>query len=219
MSDGGSGPEAQREGGGSGRFRSFLRGRSGTQRIGAVAAVAILLTAPFGGLAEVDDSDDVAPVVLGEAVDIGPFDVTLRKVVSLGDLAPAVTPRPGRRLLVLDVTVTSNTDRPEPLSLASGAWRGQGTGAVPWDDGQPIELRVFSVDDASELDASEPVNPGQTVRVAMVLEQVASWAPDELELELSGYLFEEVDPFTLSDPAWELDEVVRYGHVEAEVEP
>jgi len=192
--------------------------RSGAQRIGAIAAVAVLLTAPFGGLAEAED--DVEPLTLGDTYDLGPFEVRLDQVLSLPDLEPALFTDPGRRVLVLDVTVTNPTDRAESVGLLTQAWGGDGTGAVPWSDEDSPRLRAVSVNDATELSPSEPINPGQTVRLVLVLQQESAWRPEDLRLELYGFPFVEDDPGTLDPNQWDPSDpfLVAAGPVEAEVE-
>ena len=55
-----------------GRARSFVANRSAPQRLGAVAAVLIVLSAPFGGWRSASEQD-VVPLELGQRIDIGPF--------------------------------------------------------------------------------------------------------------------------------------------------
>jgi hypothetical protein len=195
--------------------RRFFADRSGVQRVGVLAAVAVLLTAPFGGLAKAQD--DPETLELEHTYDIGQFEVRLDNVVSLGDLAPAVVPDPGLRLLVLDVAVTNPNDEAQPIEDLTKTWSGKATGAVPWGEDEAPRLRAFTVDDATELDPGEMVNPGQTMRVALVLQQVADWDPAGLSLELYASHFKE-DPFTLSDGYWVVDELVASGPIAVEVQ-
>ena len=214
MTDSGSGAEAAP--GRRARVRRFLGERSGAQRIGALAAFALVLTGPFGGLAKAED--DSARLTLGETYDIGQFEVTLEQVLSLDDLAPALFPDEGSRLLVLDVTIANATDEPQAVGDAVRSWSGKGTGAVAWAGDDAPSLRAFTVDDATELYDSEPVNPGQTLHVVLVLQQQADWDPDALEIELYGSDFTE-DAFALTEGYWVIDDLVASGHVDAEVKP
>ena len=170
-----------------GRVRRFLSRRSGAQRIGALAAVAVLLTAPFGGLAEAED--DVEPLTLGDTYDIGPFEVRLDQALP-PDLEPALLTDPGRRVLVLDVTVTNPTDRAESVGLLTQAWGGDGTGAVPWSDEDSPRLRAVSVNDAT---AAQPLQPINWMLLGLVLQQESAWRPEDLRL-VYGFPFVEDDP-------------------------
>ena len=68
---------------------------------------------------------------------------------------------------------------------------------------------------------SEPINPGQSVRLVLVLQQRSSWRPEDLRLELYGFRFVEDDPGTLDPNRWDSSDpfLVAAGPVDAEVEP
>lgn len=201
-----------------GRVRSFVANRSSTQRVGFLAAVLILLTAPFGGL-ESSAEADVEPLALGQKIDIGPFYVTVEKVSQVPDLQPAVSPEEGNRLLVVKVTVTNHSDRAELANLVSGAFGGEGTAGVPWEGRSAPELRIYDVDDAVAVPGSEPVNPGSTYTWALVLQQRADADLDALVLAVYGYTFRADDVQTLDPNLWVVDDVpLAEGHVPVEVQ-
>ncbi len=213
-----------------GRLRTFVGSRSATQRIGAVAVVAVLLTAPFGGLKDHEGYE--AQLELGHRYDLGPFDLTVDKVVTVSDLKPAVKPqKKGDRLLVIEITVTNHTEDDFPISLVLGTLGGDHTGAVPWPDDvefaeesgeAPPEAatpKVFNVADTSDM-AGEAFNPGQTYQLAVVVEQAPGWDPEDFSLTVFGFVHRDEDVTTLSaDGRWVQNRYVASGHVDVEVKP
>jgi hypothetical protein len=214
-----------------GRVRGFVSSRSASQRIGAGAVVAILLTAPFGGLSPAKDQYE-AKLQLGHRYDLGPFYLTLDKVETLSDLSPAVTPQdPGDRLLVIEITVTNHTDESFIVSSAVDTIGGDHTGAIPWpgdvrsaeefggDPPTTAEPKVFNVADASDM-LTEAFNPGQTYQLAIVVEQRPGWDPKDLVLYLLGLVHQDEDPTTLeSGGHWVQKTYVARGHVDVETKP
>jgi hypothetical protein len=213
-----------------GRVRGFVAARSASQRVGVLALLAVLVTAPFGGLDRASGGR-YAPLHLGSRYDIGPFYLTVDKVVSLSDLAPAVSPQKKRdRLLVIEITITNHTDAAESAALAVATLGGDHTGAIPWPDDvesakergdevptTPVPL-AFNVADGSRMD-TEPVNPGQSYQLAVVVEQVPDWKPDDFILSVLGLEYEEEDPTTLDDGHWVQHLFIAQGHVDVEVKP
>jgi len=198
-----------------GRVREFVARRSGTQRVGAVAAVLVLASAPFGGLRSVAD-EDIQPLRLAKGYDVGPFEISVDRVRQLRSLPPVIEEDPGSRILAIGITVTNHTDRPETVKLAYTPIGGKHTGRLPWDDGAIV--RVFGVDDAVELTDGEFINPGQSYELALLLRQDPATDLDALTLELNPYDLQEVDPQTLDPDRWILDETpVAEGHVPVEV--
>jgi hypothetical protein len=195
----------------------FVRHRSGTQRLGAVAAVLIVLSAPFGGWRSASDTKTV-PLAINQKVDLGPFYLTIDSVKQVSELPPVLEADPTARYLVIKATVTNHSDRAESIGLASAAFAGDHTGILPWPDGDTQQLHVYGVDDAVELPASEFVNPDLTYHLAFVLRQSPDVDLDALTLAVRGYHFQEVDPQTLDPDRWVLDEhPIADGHVPIEV--
>jgi hypothetical protein len=213
-----------------GRVRSFVGSRSASQRIGAVAVLAVLVTAPFGGLEQHRGYE--AELQLGHRYDLGPFYLTLDKVVTVPDLKPAIKPqKKGDRLLVIEITVTNHIDDEFPISSVVGAIGGDHTGAVPWPKDVEFaeengteppttpEPKVFNVADTSEM-AGEAFNPGQTYQLAVVVEQAPGWDPADFSLTILGLVHRDEDPTTLSaDGYWLQNRHVARGHVDVEVKP
>lgn len=202
-----------------GRVRGFVASRSASQRLGALGVVLVLATAPFGGWRSASEQD-VARLALGQRLDLGPFYLTIESVSEVAELPPVLEADGASRYLVLRTTVTNHTDRPEFASLVADALGADGTGALPWDGEQVPRLRVFGRDDAVELPSAEYANPDQTLSLAFVLRQRPGVDLDEVVLQVYGYRFQEVDPYTLDPERWiEDDTPLAEGHVPIEVEP
>jgi hypothetical protein len=209
--------------------RHYVASRSASQRVGVVAVVALLLTAPFGGLRS-NDSGLYSRLQLGHRYDLGLFYLTIDKVETLSDLSPAVkVKKKGDRIFVVEYTVTNRTDEPVGMNQVIDAVGADHTGGVPWSDdvadalqfGSPPptepEPRLFNVADASDM-SDEVVNPGIDYQVAEVIEQGPGWDPDDLVVYLNGYTLHEDDPTTFeSGHHWVEDRLVAKGHVDAEI--
>src|SRR4051812_37184764 len=103
------------------RTRALVRRTNGKQRISAGVAAVLLLTAPFGGLRAAQPPGP-GKLKAGKVFAVGPYDVKIRKVVTVADLAPSISPeQKGDRLLVLVGTVKNPGKRPEFASLLEGA--------------------------------------------------------------------------------------------------
>jgi hypothetical protein len=199
-----------------GRVRRFIARRSGAQRLGAVAAVLVVLSAPFGGWRSASEQDTVA-LALDQKMDLGPFYLTVDSVTQLTELPPVLEADETSRYLAIRATVTNHSDRPEAADLAAGAFSGNHTGFLPWE-GEQGPLRVYDVDDAVRLPAGEFVNPGMTYHLAFVLRQSPDVDLEALTLAVTGYHFQEVDPQTLDPERWVLDDdPLAEGHVPIEV--
>ena len=199
-------------------MRTFVSGRSAPQKLGALAMLAVLVTAPFGGLSKAE-STGAAPLALHHRYDIGPFFVTLDQVETLSDLAPTVSPSPGHRLLVIEVEVTNHTDRAELASLVTEAIGGEHTGAVPWPGQDTVQPEVFDVEDGGAFEGSDWVNPGQSYQLALIVQQEQGWTPGGLTLSLNGYVFERDDVTTLDPEHWVQRRYVAAGPVPVKVKP
>jgi hypothetical protein len=199
------------------RVREFVANRSGTQRVGAVAAVLVLATAPFGGLSSAKDAD-VAELELGQKIDTGPYYVTITRVRQLESLPPVEDGVPGSSLLAIRMTVTNHTDRAEFAELSWNAIGGEHTGVIPWPgDSEPVR-HVYDVNDATEVPDGEFINPGQTYDYVIVLRQQTDTDLDRVVLEVSGYDYLDVDPQTLDPKRWVFDDkALARGHVPIEV--
>jgi hypothetical protein len=198
------------------RARALVRRTNGRQRLGAGVAALLLVTAPFGGLRAAAEPGP-EKLVAGRTFEIGPYDVTLRKVVTVGDLAPAIEPtQPGGRLLVLSGKVTNPGDRPEYATLLTRAFAVTGGDVVTPERG-PAVPRLVSVEDGQDIST---INPGLTYDVAIVFEQSAGWTEQPVTVDVSGYEFQEEDPLTLDPQSWlATDDVVARGRFDVDVRP
>jgi hypothetical protein len=196
------------------RARALVRRTNGRQRLGAGVAAALLLTAPFGGL-EAAETPGPARLAAGKAFAVGPYDVTIRKVVTVGDLAPAIEPeQEGGRLLVLSGTVTNPGDRPEFATLLTRAFTVTG-GAVVVPEGGRSAARLISVEDGQGIST---INPGLTYEVAIVFEQEPGWTAQQVTVEVDGYEYLEEDPLTLDPKSWlDTDKVAASGRFDVDV--
>ena len=195
------------------RVREFAASRSATQRVGIVAGVLVLATAPLGGLRSAA-SEGAETLELGTRYDIGAFDVTIDKVSQVPDLEPAISPEAGYRILAVKVSVTNTSERAEQAGQVSGAFSGTGTRAVPWSEDDEPELLIFDVEDANDVPTTEYLNPGVTYEWVLALQQRPDADLDTLELGLTAYHFRETDPQTLDPNIWVLDRrPLAEGHV------
>jgi hypothetical protein len=212
-------PVASGAGSRRGRLRGFVANRSTTQRLGTVALVLVLLSAPFGGWRSASEQD-VVPLELNQKIDLGPFYLTIESVTQVQELPPVIESDGASRFLVIRTVVTNHTDRPEFADLVTDALSGDGAGPLPWDEEEAPRLRIFGRDDAVELPYSEFINPDQTYALAFVLRQRPDVDLEQLSLAVTGYEFQEVDPQTLDPDRWVLATTpLAEGHVPIEVEP
>ncbi len=178
------------------RVRSFVQARPRSQRLAAVVAVALLLTAPFGGLEQAKTPEpDAAPV--GKAFQIGPFDVTVEKAFTLGSLTGDEPEPDGKRFLVVRAVVSNPGTRPEYLSYLTEVLAVK-HGGVVFEEGSRRAQALF-VKDASSIGE---MNPGLTYELALVFPQRAGWTRQDITLEIGGTNFVHEDPLTLDGDFW-----------------
>ncbi|WP_205471577.1 hypothetical protein [Nocardioides sp. SYSU D00038] len=171
------------------RVRELVANRPLPQRVGAVVGVLILLTAPFGGLREATGSD-TEPIALDQRIDIGPFHLTVTKVVSLPDLAPVAEPEPGNRVLAIRFDLENHTDEPVYAErLIRDAFGSPTKGFRPWPGEESPEIEFFFVDDTAPL-GTEYVNPGTTADLVGVLHTGPTFEPEDFELEVYGFTYQ-----------------------------
>lgn len=179
------------------RSRTFVGERSRVQRLTGLAVVVLLVTAPFGGLkqapARVPDM-----VVAGKQFRVGPFDVTIEKIVTLGSL-PGEDPDPdGGRQLVIEAVVTNPGTRSEYTSTLTDAVTVQDGGVANVDGKAPRPQPLF-VKDASRIGE---INPGLSYQLALVLPQAPGWTEQDVTLRIEGMRFVHEDPLTLDGDFW-----------------
>lgn len=169
-----------------------------------VAAVVLAVAGLFGGLEERGDAAAVPPVAAGEAVDAGPWRISIERAFTIDELDGAyLVDDEVNHWFGLVATVTVIDD--EPNGLFSHAVRLQGVeGLHRDDDGDLAWPRVLRFDDASLA----TLNPGVTEKVVYLWEQAKSapvppdvtievleptWRRDSLDDTL-GWKYEELSP-------------------------
>ncbi len=179
----------------------FVLARPRRQKIGAVVVVALLVSAPFGGLRK---APPPAPEVVGidRPLMVGPFRFTFVKAVTVADLAPVVRPStPGGRLFVVEAQVSNPGTRPERLITLTQALTVQGAG-IANIHGSPTTPRAYYVKDGTDLSGGGSMNPGTSYLVALVWDQAPGWSGDRAHLRVGRLEYRERDPLTLSDKSW-----------------
>ena len=196
------------------RVAGLARKTSGKQKVGAGAAVLLLLTAPFGGL-RTAQPPALEKVTAGHVVTVGPFDVRVDKLVTVGDLKPSAEPEiDGDRLFALVATVRNPGQRPEPAATLTGALSFHGAGLVSPDNGG-LRPSLLSYDDGESISV---INPGLTYKVAYVFEQAKGWQAQPVRMDVQRLTFMEEDPLTLDAHYWlAMDETAARGTFDVDV--
>lgn len=186
-----------------GRVRAFVSGRPTRHKVGAAGAVALLATAPFGGLSAAPEPPP-QQLLLGQPMMVGPFEVAIDKVVELPDLAPAITPAPTERVVVLDAVVTLTGDRPEYGVTLTNNLRVTGGGVKIAE-----RPSLYVVEDATAMSV---FNPGVTYRLAIAFVADGPWQGETATVRANQVVFREEDRRTLNPNAWVgLDEIQWQG--------
>lgn len=158
-------------------LRGALAQRSRKEKIAGVAAVALVASAPFGGLDRAGE-DQPKSLHRGEVVAIGPYDVTFRNAYRVKEFAgtqvetwqaPPVKPSDASRwFLVLEVDVTNDGQRPEYAHVLTKAVSVQGAAKTDSFRGPSAEPNLLYRADGSDVST---LSPGLTHRLALVVEQ------------------------------------------------
>lgn len=178
------------------RVRTFMQARPRSQRLAAVVGVALLLTAPFGGL-EPATTPKAQTAPVGKPFRIGPFDVTVEKAFTLGSISGDEPEPDGKRFLVVRALVSNPGTRPEFLSNLTEVLAVK-HGGVVFDDGTSRAQSLF-VEDASSI---SEMNPGLRYELALVFPQRAGWTRQDITVEIGGTDFVHEDPLTLDGDFW-----------------
>ncbi|SEC82352.1 hypothetical protein SAMN04489844_3061 [Nocardioides exalbidus] len=198
----------------------FARARPLPQQAGALAGLALLASAPFGGLSVVPEPG-AGSWTTGTPFEVGPFEVTVDRAVSTDDLGAAVPPpAEGNRLVAVVADVENVSDRMAYLSLLTDAVRPAASGTV--DGGNDPFARGPAPEVYLVKDTSTPtlLNPDVALRVVLVWEQNPGAAadPGTLRLDVGGYDFVEEGSLTLDSNFWLPDAGVALSG-EVAVEP
>lgn len=177
------------------------------------AAVGLTVAGLFGGLGERHDTTAVATVPVGDAIDAGPWRITIDRAITIDELDGAYLADPeANRWFGLVATVTVIDDRPN--QSVGRAVRvedvdglvGDATGAV----GEPV---VYRVSDASLA----RLNPGVTERVVILWEQAkAAPRPERATVDVQRPAWRR-DSFT-DEARWFYGESTTVGSVVVAVE-
>lgn len=197
---------------------AVVDGMSTTQRVAAAAIAGVFALTPFGAWDPVVTEPE--PLGAGEAIEVGPFELTVVRAEVTDELG-FLTPQEGNRLLAVVVDVTNVSDRPEygvllarifPTPTAEGiAPRGSPFGESAGSEETTEEPRlpdptILAADDGTNLDS---INPGISYRVALVWEQQLDQAQDEVTLDVAELTWIEEDTtFGMDDQRW-----FAYGEV------
>lgn len=182
----------------------YVRTRNRKQKAAGAAGILLATSAPFGGL-EAVATPEPGEFKAGEIVALGPFDVTVKKVVTVSDLAPSISPsEEGNRLIVISAKVHNSSDRPEfPALLAKGiTLDGGGILFIPdtKEIGQPA---MFLQQDGLRPDPT--INPGLTYDVAFVYEQEAGWKSKPVTVKIGTFTYVDEGALTLDEDYWAVD--------------
>lgn len=122
----------------------------------AIAAVAVLASGLFGGLATATP-DGPAELKAGTELEAAPFDLTIERVRWLPDLGES-EPDPGRRYIGVVATLTNSSDHPVHLGDVKAALRLVDVpGTVESESGDSVEpADVMVIADSSALDTAPP---------------------------------------------------------------
>lgn len=197
------------------RTRDALARTSRPQRVSFIAALALLATAPFGGLQTAKD-DPAQQIRAGQDFTVGPFEMSIRKVVTVGDLAPEVKPIvPGGRLMAVVVQVENTTTRPEPASILAKSVKIEG-GGLALADGKQVPPEVLSFADGQTI---REFNPGLDQEVALVFQQRPGWEGEEVTVQAVRLEFAETSALTLDEDFWRIwdDQIAQRGRFTVEV--
>ncbi|WP_164545002.1 hypothetical protein [Antribacter gilvus] len=198
---------------------SYVGSRSLKQKALGAGAGAVLLSAPFGGLAGAPPPGP-ADLAVGEAVRVGPFEVTLRGATTLPYVGGVVNAAETNRVLCVLAEVTTVGDRPEYGVTLSGAVRPPADGGVVavgeggdfplrGSDGAAQAALAVVSDGAVESGNLDRLNPGVTYTVVLAWEQEGSWSGDSVTVTLDGLTWVEEDSIGLMPQRWnDLDEPV-----------
>jgi len=176
----------------------FVVARSRTEKVGALVAIALLVSAPFGGLHR-QPSPPPAHVAFGKAIDVGPFAFTYLKAVTVGDLGSAASPSiPGGRLFVIEARIANPGNRPEPATLLTSVFSVAGAG-VPDVSGAPATPQMIDVKDGTSIGW---INPGSSYTIALVWDQAPGWRGSRASVRIGGLVYRATDPLTLDPDSW-----------------
>jgi hypothetical protein len=146
------------------------------------AAVVLAVAGLFGGLEERSDAATVPPVEIGEAVDAGPWRISVERAFTIDELeGEYLTDEEANHFFGLVATVTVIDDRPNQLFARALHLVDVEGLSLDFDGDGLAHPRVLRFDDASPA----ALNPGVTEQVVYLWEQAKSASvPSEVTIEV-----------------------------------
>jgi hypothetical protein len=204
------------------RARSAIASRSRKEKATGLAAVALVLTAPFGGLDRIAE-EPPHTLTVGKPVTVGPYEVTFHaarrvrefqgEALEPWDAMPVKPTVASHQILVLDVDVVNAGKRPEyPLVLTKAVTIG-GAVATGGYGGPTTRPELIYRADGS---AAGELNPGLTHRLALVVEQPAKANSQQVTVSLAPlvYIGKGGGASNLDEDYWlNMDGVERRGSI------
>jgi hypothetical protein len=204
------------------RARSAFASRSRKQKATGLAAAALVLTAPFGGLQPAAE-DPAQELGAGKPVTIGPYEVTFLRAYRTRQFegaalnpwdSPPVKPTvASHRILILEVDVVNAGRRPEYPQVLTKAVAISGAAAVDGYAGPTTQPELIYRADGSR--AGE-LNPGLKHRLALIVEQPAKAASSHVTVSVvpMTYIGKGGGASNLDEDYWlHLDGVARRGSI------
>jgi hypothetical protein len=205
-----------------------LGARSRREKAAGLAAVALMASAPFGGLERVAE-DPPRSLVTAHAIRIGPYDVTFQRAYRVkqylgAQLEPWATmpvkpSSESRRLLVVEVDVTNAGRRPEYGHTLTKAVSIAGAEKVDnWGGPSTRPSLIYRADGS----AAGVLGPGLTHRLALVVEQPAAASSQRATIRVSKvrYVGKGGLASNLDEDYWLiLDDTARQGTVSISAAP
>ena len=158
-------------------MRRTVAQRSRKEKVAGVAALALVASAPFGGLDPAGD-EPTNGLRLNDKVTVGPYDVTFLRAYRVNQFAGTQVPEwsvspfkpsdESRQLLVLEVDVANGGKRPEYAHVLTKAVSIGGAAKVDSYGGPTARPGLIYRADRSNASI---LNPGMTHHLALVVEQ------------------------------------------------
>ncbi|TDE01044.1 hypothetical protein [Jiangella asiatica] len=182
-----------------GRLRRLARGAARRQPtvLSSVAGASVLAILVAGGFDPQEKTAELQPLVVDESVDLGPFDVTVRRLRVVDELPGVSESDDDTRVLALVATVSANGPKTQHGAMLTESVTLDGVTGVRADvfgeqpdDGEPVPAAdAYVMADGSRLDA---IQPGLEYEVAFVWEQDgAAEVPTTARLVLVGHTMRE----------------------------
>jgi hypothetical protein len=154
-----------------------MQARSRKEKAAGLAALALVASAPFGGLDRVSEEPPTS-LAVARPMTIGPYEVTFVRAYRVKQYSgtalkawegtPIKPSAPSRRLLVIEVDVVNDGSRPEYGHDLTKAVSIRGAAKTDSYGGPSAQPQLIYREDGSRPD---PLNPGLTHHLALIVEQ------------------------------------------------